>query len=117
MASSATSQDAPTPFSLVVTCASKIDGASLYAHHQHLSQSQLRALAEAPYDNGWMNKYNISPDVLQSFCSRLKFDHVILYGAVKNGDYLFTDTIYLANTRFIRMGKMGQVSADIIRYQ
>ena len=105
------------PFSLVVTCANKIDGASLYTHHQHLSRSQLEALTEGPYDNDWMNSYNISPEVLQSFCSRLKFEHVIQHGALKNGDYLFTDTIYLSNTGFIRMGKMGQVSADIVRYQ
>ncbi|KAL8955022.1 MAG: hypothetical protein Q9183_006827, partial [Haloplaca sp. 2 TL-2023] len=65
--------------------------AALNAHHGHLSQRQLRELAEKPYDPEWMDKMGINKAVLTTFIAKQKLENLVSQGALVVEDELCFD--------------------------
>lgn len=74
--------------------ASHIDVDALLDYASSLADSDYQQLAGRPYDNLWMSLYGIDERVLDRFVSKIKFDHLVRYGALLIGDQLFAERSY-----------------------
>ncbi|KAL8718793.1 MAG: hypothetical protein Q9181_008152 [Wetmoreana brouardii] len=80
-----------TPTTTIVLrqkCADNVDSSSLNSFHGHLTLPQLQCLLDDPYDDSWMSRHHIDPQVLQSFVAKQKLDTLVLHGVLKVGDYM-----------------------------
>ncbi|KAL8705266.1 MAG: hypothetical protein Q9201_001597 [Fulgogasparrea decipioides] len=69
-------------------CADNVDSSLLNSFHAHLTPYQLQCLLRDPYDNCWMSRHYIDPQVLQSFVAKQKLECLVLHGVLKVGDYM-----------------------------
>ncbi len=90
--------------------ASYVDIDALLGHASSLADSDYQQLAGSPYNNLWMSVYGIDPQVLDSFVSKIKFDHMVRHGALLIGDHLFAERSYETSQGRITVEKVATVS-------
>jgi len=98
-----------------ITQASYVDIDALLGYASSLADSDYQQLAGSPYNNLWMSVYGIDPQVLDSFVSKIKFDHMVRHGALLIGDHLFAERSYETSQGRITMEKVATVSPSQFR--
>ena len=95
--------------------ASSVDVDALLGYASVLADSDYEQLAGSPYDNMWMSVYGIDPQVLDSFVSKIKFDHIVRHGALRMGDDLYAERSYETDQGPTTIQKVATVSLCTVR--
>lgn len=59
-----------------------------------------------------MSVYGIDSQVLDRFVSKIKFDHLVRYGALLIGDHLFAERSYETDQGIITIEKVATVGTN-----